>query len=157
MLHAHIAAIMPKIQCRTSFLGRYGRWIVIPGGLFSIHLLHYIKTTKKGHSADLPSHLCVFRVKIDFMQQAAGLHKLTTTTWVQGETGDQNAQESARWRLDKLGFFHKSVLFIRLPWTTEVRRVCESSLPLSPSQEIYHLYTEGTYSIQYVQNRAFIT
>ena len=47
---------------------------------------------------------------------------------------EQNAQESA-WR----DGIHKSGPFIRLPLTAEVRRVCESSLPLTAAQEIYRL------------------
>lgn len=98
----------------------------IPGGFFSIHLLHYIKMRKKGTFSRFAFTSLRFQVKIDFVQQAAGLHKLTATTWVQGEKREQNAQESARWWLDRLGFFHKSVLFI-LPWTTEVESVKAAS------------------------------
>lgn len=39
----------------------------------------------------------------------------------------------------ELGEGLTSAVFIRVPLTAEVRRVCESSLPLTASQQIYHL------------------
>lgn len=52
---------------------------------------------------------------------------------------EQNAQESAWRRFDKLDFLHKSALSLRLPLTAGIRRACESSLPLTASPKIYHL------------------
>lgn len=134
--HTHIMGIMLTIQCKISFIEHYSRLIVFQGGYKTLYCSITFRGCKKGHSADLPSHHCVFQVKIDFLQQAVGIYKFTATTWAQSEKQEQNAQESA-WRgFDNLDFLHKSALFIRLPLTTGVRGACESSLPLSASQDL---------------------